>query len=84
MSRIQFDLKMDLPRAIGSAWKVPIGRCGVLLQVVEVRRVVPVGDAVEDAEMDLHRLLDLIEDRGGCSAAAASPAVFSTSRSLNR
>jgi hypothetical protein len=26
MSRIQFEPKIDLPRAIGSAWKVPIGR----------------------------------------------------------
>ena len=26
MSRIQSDLKTDLPRAIGSAWKVLIGR----------------------------------------------------------
>jgi hypothetical protein len=62
MSRIQFDLKIDLPRATGSAWKVPTGFCRVLLQVVEERRLVALGDAGEDREVDLERLLDLVED----------------------
>jgi hypothetical protein len=33
MSRIQSDLKTDLPRAIGSAWNVPIGRCAYFLRL---------------------------------------------------
>ena len=33
MSRIQFDLKIDFPRATGSAWKVPIGRCAYRLRL---------------------------------------------------
>ena len=33
MSRIQFDLKIDLPRAMGRAWKVPIGRCAYFLRL---------------------------------------------------
>jgi hypothetical protein len=55
MSRIQLERNTDLPRAIGSAWKVPI------LQVVEERRVVPIRDAVEDRQVELHQLLDVVE-----------------------
>ena len=56
MSRIQFDLKIDLPRAIGSAWKVPIA-LRVLLQVVEVRRFIALLDAFEQREVQLEHLL---------------------------
>ncbi len=34
----------------------------VLLEVVEERRLVALGDAGEDREVDLERLLDLVED----------------------
>ena len=33
MSLIQFDLKIDLPRATGSAWKVPTGFCAYFLRL---------------------------------------------------
>ena len=42
---------------------------GVLAQVVEIRRRVPVADPLEDAEVDLQHFLDAIEDtpdRGSC------------------
>jgi hypothetical protein len=32
MSRIQFERKTDLPRARGSAWNVPMGRCAYFLR----------------------------------------------------
>ena len=38
------------------------GPAGVVLQVVEVRRLVAVLHAVEDRQVDLHRLLDAVED----------------------
>ena len=47
---------------MGNAWKVPIGRCGVLLQVVEVRRLVAIVDPVEDGKVQLQQLLDIVED----------------------
>jgi hypothetical protein len=33
MSRIQFDENTDLPRAMGSAWKVPMGRDAYFLRL---------------------------------------------------
>jgi len=33
MSLIQFDLKIDLPRATGSAWKVPMGRAAYFFRL---------------------------------------------------
>ena len=61
MSRIQFDFMIDLPRAIGSAWKVRDRPGGVALEVVEVRRGEAVGDAFEDVEVHFHQLLDFVE-----------------------
>ena len=55
-------MKIDLPRATGSAWKVPDRLLRVLLEVVEERRLVALGHAGEDREVDLERLLDLVED----------------------
>ncbi len=55
MSRIQFDLKIDLPRAMGSAWKVPMGRLRVVAQVVEIGGLVAVLDAFQDRQVDLHQ-----------------------------
>ena len=62
MSRIQSDLKTDLPRAIGSAWKVPIGPLRIFLQIVEERRLVAVAHAFENRQVQLERLLDGVED----------------------
>jgi len=48
------------------------GTLSIFLQVVEVGSVVPVADAVEDAEMQFERLLNLIEnapDTGRASVA---------------
>ena len=33
MSRIQSDLKIDLPRATGSAWNVPTGFCAYFFRL---------------------------------------------------
>src|ERR1051326_4557046 len=40
----------------------PDGPLGVLLQIVEVRRVVAVRHSVQNAQMNLERLLHLVED----------------------
>ena len=84
MSRIQFDLKIDLPRAIGSAWNVPIGLLRVLLEVVEERRLVALGDAVEDREVDLQRLLDLVEHAADARRPPGRETIASGLRSASR
>ena len=44
----------------------------VLLKVVEVRGGVPVGNTVEDAEVQLQRLLNLVENAPHASGLEAS------------
>ena len=54
---------------------MPIGPLRILLKVVEVRRVIPVGDSVQDAQVEFQRFLNLVEDPPD-HAASALPAVF--------
>ena len=62
MSRIQSDLKTDLPRAIGQRVEGADGAPGIVLQIVEERRVVAIAHAFQDRQVELERLLDGVED----------------------
>ena len=72
MSRIQSDLNTDLPRAIGSAWKVLIGRIAYFFRLskngVRKRSATP----SSTREVQLQQLLDRVEhaaDAGGARVA---------------
>ena len=61
MSRIQSDLNTDLPRAIGSAWKVPIGRWAYFFKIVKERRFVARLHAFQDCQVQLQQFLHRVE-----------------------
>src|SRR5213083_1340665 len=66
MSRIQFERKIDLPRAMGSAWKVPIGRCAYFLRLAKngVSYRSPTPDGLE-RRPPVRRVADLDRRRHG-------------------
>ena len=62
MSRIQSDLKTDLPRAIGSAWKVPIGRWAYFFRLSKNGVFEAVLHAFQNGQMQFQQLFHGIED----------------------
>ena len=71
MSRIQSDLKTDLPRAMGSAWKVLMGRIAYFLRLSKNGVRKRSGHPFEHREVQLQHLLDRIEH----AADAACPRI---------
>jgi hypothetical protein len=61
MSRIQSDLNTDLPRAIGNAWNVPIGRWAYFFRLSKNRGFEPVLHAFQNGQMQFQQLFHGIE-----------------------
>src|SRR5690348_3687006 len=69
-------LENRLTSCDGQGVKSTNGPLSVFLQVIEVRGVIPVCDAVEDAQMQFERLLNLIEDTTDASPTDVTGKLF--------